>query len=99
MSTIVVGADGSHGAEAALAFAVDEARLRGAELRLVSAWEIPAAVYETGFARVPLDVSDFERLAQEALQRTVTDLRTAHPNLTITPVFRRGHPEIGRAHV
>jgi nucleotide-binding universal stress UspA family protein len=92
MSTIVVGADGSPGAEAALAFAVEEARLRGADLRVVSAWEIPAAVYETGFAPVPLDVTDFERLAQEGLQRAVTELREAHPDLTITPVLRRGHP-------
>jgi nucleotide-binding universal stress UspA family protein len=44
MGTIVVGVDGSEGASYALDFAIKEAALRGARLRLVSAWEIPASV-------------------------------------------------------
>lgn len=44
MGVIVVGVDGSEGAAIALDFAIKEAALRKAKLRLVSAWEIPASV-------------------------------------------------------
>jgi nucleotide-binding universal stress UspA family protein len=49
METIVVGVDGSETADAALEFAVAEAALRGATLRIVSAWDIPAAAYGGGY--------------------------------------------------
>lgn len=41
MATIVVGIDGSEGAEAALRFALEEARLRRATLRVVHAYVLP----------------------------------------------------------
>jgi len=44
MGIIVVGVDGSEGADHALDFAISEAAIRGARLRLVSAWEIPPSV-------------------------------------------------------
>ena len=43
MSRVVVGVDGSKGAREALAFAVDEARMRGATLQVVYVQGIPAA--------------------------------------------------------
>lgn len=43
MGTIVVGIDGSESSRAALAFAAEEARLRGAGLRVVHAWTLPLA--------------------------------------------------------
>lgn len=52
MNRIVVGVDGSAGSQAALAWAVDEARLHGATLVAVNAWEAPI-VYGSGFAPVP----------------------------------------------
>ncbi len=36
MSTIVVGVDGSHGAVKALKFAIEEARVRGAEVKAIA---------------------------------------------------------------
>ena len=39
MSVIVVGVDQSEGARAALRFALEEARLRQAKLRVVHAWQ------------------------------------------------------------
>lgn len=39
---VVVGYDGSQGAEAALHVALEEARRRGATLRVVGAWHVPA---------------------------------------------------------
>ena len=41
METIVVGVDGSAGSIAALRWAIDEARLRGAKVRALSAWSYP----------------------------------------------------------
>jgi nucleotide-binding universal stress UspA family protein len=41
MRTVVAGVDGSPGARKALAWAVDEARLRGCSLRVVHAWIVP----------------------------------------------------------
>ena len=41
MEKIVVGVDGSGHAQAALRWAIAEARVRGASLEVVHAWEIP----------------------------------------------------------
>jgi hypothetical protein len=46
---IVVGTDGSDGGAAALEFAASEAALRKVQLRIVSAWEVPPALYGGGF--------------------------------------------------
>ena len=45
MPGIVVGIDGSPAADAALAFALEEAKLRELPLRIVCAWEVPAIEY------------------------------------------------------
>jgi len=73
METIVVGVDGSEGGGEALEFAAREAALRGARLRIVSAWQVPAAAYGGGFAP-PLDPATWdglreggEQVADEAL--------------------------------
>jgi nucleotide-binding universal stress UspA family protein len=42
---IVVGVDGSVASEAALAWALEEARLRGAKLRVIHAYQIPTLAY------------------------------------------------------
>jgi nucleotide-binding universal stress UspA family protein len=44
-TTIVVGVDGSDHADRALAWAIDEAKLRTARMRVVTAWHVPAMVY------------------------------------------------------
>jgi len=44
---VVVGYDGSRGAEAALDVALGEARTRGATLRIVGAWHAPAPLVGT----------------------------------------------------
>lgn len=42
---VVVGVDGSESSSAALAWGAEEARLRGATLRVVQAWHLPAVGY------------------------------------------------------
>ena len=48
MNGVVVGVDGSPGSAIALRFALEEARLRGATLHVVGAWQIPALAYAEG---------------------------------------------------
>jgi nucleotide-binding universal stress UspA family protein len=82
MGTIVVGVDGSPGSEAALRWAVDEARLRGSKLRVVHAYEEPhVALSDAGLgaAGIPVppvaDRDDVERLRASAEEqaRSVID--------------------------
>jgi nucleotide-binding universal stress UspA family protein len=47
MATVIVGVDGSDGAQVALRFAVQEARLRGAVLRAVMAWDVDTMAYSS----------------------------------------------------
>ncbi len=68
--TIVVGVDGSSGAEAALRYAIDEARRHDAPLRIVGAWSIPSAAY----MGVPLPtefIDDSERAARTSIDRSL----------------------------
>jgi nucleotide-binding universal stress UspA family protein len=53
VSRIVVGVDGSPGSRAALAWALDEARLRGAALDVVHAWHAPAPVVPGPYGAAP----------------------------------------------
>jgi nucleotide-binding universal stress UspA family protein len=45
---IVVGVDGSKSSSEALKWAAEEARLRGATLKVVRAWQVPAFAYGYG---------------------------------------------------
>ena len=65
MGTIVIGVDGSECSRAALAFAAEEAALRSSVLRVVSAWEVPPAVYAGGLAPV-LDQGTLDGLRENA---------------------------------
>ena len=79
MATIVVGVDGSESARQAARFALEEARIRNARLRLVSVWHIPLAVYASPLAPPPLqDLNeDVEALARDAIEATVADMGRA----------------------
>ena len=92
MSTIVVGLDGSEGSSGALRFALTEARLRGATLKAVSTWQIPATAYETGWVPSPTDLADFPRLAQDAIDKELAAMGEEAAGIEVTPVVREGHP-------
>jgi nucleotide-binding universal stress UspA family protein len=87
MKVIVVGIDGSEGSAAALRFAVEEARVRGSELRVVCAWHVPPAAYDTGLVQAPLDATEFERIAGSAARRT---LEEAGLDVATTILLREG---------
>jgi nucleotide-binding universal stress UspA family protein len=92
MTRIVVGIDGSPPADAALAFAVQEARLRQLPLRIVCAWEIAAIEY-TGAAFAPTrDLgAEAEHHAEEVLARAVEAIGR-EPGIEIETVAAPGHP-------
>jgi nucleotide-binding universal stress UspA family protein len=97
MKTIVVGVDGSENAWAALDFAIQEAELRGAELQLVSVWQIPPFATTGPFgpfaapdpaASVETAQRDAELIAQEAAKRVAR----AAPDLSTSIVVAEGEP-------
>jgi nucleotide-binding universal stress UspA family protein len=70
--TIVVGIDGSEHAEKALRWALAEARLRDARVRIVVAWHLPTVVAgATDFVR-PL-AADAEATWREVAEEIVAD--------------------------
>jgi nucleotide-binding universal stress UspA family protein len=92
MHGIVVGIDGSEASDAALAFALDEAKLRSLPLRIVCAWEIPAMEYAgAAFVPTPDLAQSAERDADEALARAVAQLGP-DPGIHIETAAIHGHP-------
>ena len=92
MGTIVVGVDGSEGSLAALRFALDEAKVRGAELKAVNAWHVPPAAYGAGWAPAGVDYDEFRRLAEDALRKTLEDAGASAAGVAVRPVLREGQP-------
>lgn len=88
---IVVGIDGSPGSRAALRFAADEASLRQTELRVVSAWHVPAGVYMPP-TYINLDLDAFRQTASEAVEQQVVDVLGAERATTVDVVIQEGSP-------
>ena len=90
MSRVVVGLDGSEEAVAALAFALEEAKLRRLSLLLVSAWEVPAVEY-AGAALVPTPdlIEDAEEHARTVLEEALATIG-APPGIEIEAVEVEG---------
>jgi nucleotide-binding universal stress UspA family protein len=76
--TIVVGVDGSEHSDRALDWAINEARLRGAQLRLAVAWHMPPTVYSgPGYMPALGSRDSFEQIAKEAADVAVKRARDA----------------------
>jgi nucleotide-binding universal stress UspA family protein len=94
---VVVGVDGSDAAEAALRFALDEARLRGAALRVIHAWQY-GYVGLTGMEGFGLpgasgaDLSDLRSAADAALDATMRAVVPADPDVAVERRLIEGAP-------
>lgn len=66
MRKIVVGVDGSEASTEALRFAVEEARLRGATLKVVHAWDFPYSAVAVAGYLPQADGRLFEELREAA---------------------------------
>ena len=91
MSIIVVGVDGSSGSAKALRFALEEARLRGAEVKAVGAWHVPAVAYETGWVPISVDQTDYEKIARAAVEKTMAEAGADDAGVSVTTVIREGN--------
>jgi nucleotide-binding universal stress UspA family protein len=83
METIVVGVDGSDCGRAALEFATAEAAAHGATLRIVCAWQVPAAAYAGGLSP-GVDASVigvFRDGAEDVVRESVAVTRRLQPAL------------------
>lgn len=88
---VVVGVDGSGPAQAALRFAVEEAALRGARLRVILAWRspFPAAAEPPP---VFVDMLELEAAEEWALTEAVRPYADSHPQVEIVRQLVAGHP-------
>jgi len=75
VAAVVVGVDGSAGANAALRWAHAEARLRKAPLRIVHTWRSSYIGGAEGFTNtLDVDVSDLYRAAEELLEKVIGEV-------------------------
>ena len=87
---IVVGVDGSVPSKAALAWAIRQARLTGATVEAVIAWELPIVC---GYP-VPMPVApdvDFEREAEQMLAAAIAGVAGPDEPVTIRSVVVNGN--------
>ncbi len=90
MKTILVGVDGSPGADKAVEFAAREAAAHGAVVRLLAAWEVPASVLSGG--GVPLELyKNFEAEAQSLLTAAAARVRELEPSVQVEQRTAEGH--------
>ena len=91
---IVVGVDGSECSDRALAFAVNEARMRGADLVAVHAWFFPTVTY-TPFGPTPnVSEADLEAAAAEVLDQALTRIDTTGVAVTRRVVMGGSAPTL-----
>jgi nucleotide-binding universal stress UspA family protein len=88
---VVVGVDGSSCSLEALKYAVDEAKRRGAHLRIVSAWSLPPMTYAGGLA-AGVDSTVFREAAEAASADAVTQARQTDAGLVIDAVVPEQSP-------
>jgi nucleotide-binding universal stress UspA family protein len=84
---VVVGIDGSDESSAALRWAAEEARLRGAVLKVVSVWHLPTA----GYMAVPISMEDTRAATVELIDQQIKEVLGATPDPTLREV-REGSP-------
>jgi len=91
MARIVVGIDGSEHSKQALRWALGEARLRAASLRIVLAWKVPTYFVE-GFAPVEAipDPTALTEAARERLDSIVYELTGGSTEVPIEKIVVEG---------
>ncbi|KUL41254.1 universal stress protein [Actinoplanes awajinensis] len=79
---IVVGVDGSAGSKRALCWALGQARMSGASVEAVAAWQVPPMyAYAYGWAPTGIDDAGIVTFAEKALAETVAEVlgKEQHP--------------------
>lgn len=89
---IVVGVDGSEISKAALHWAISQARLTGATVDAVIAWQYPEAMTGVGWSAALVEEPDFDVMAEKELTDAIGEIAGPDPDITINPVVTRGYP-------
>jgi nucleotide-binding universal stress UspA family protein len=95
MGVIVVGVDHSAGAKSALRFALEEARLRSATLRVVHAWQFEdagATAFQGLFPGPVVEFEDLRQGAEAALEETLKEVAVHADDVTIERRVEQGAP-------
>jgi len=80
METVIVGVDGSEGAQKALVQAANEATLRGSRLRVICAWNISPAAFDGGFVGADQTTLDsFRQNAETIVGEALAQVKRAQP--------------------
>jgi nucleotide-binding universal stress UspA family protein len=87
---VVAGVQGDGSDEAAVRFAAREAGILHRELRIVHSWSVPTVL--GGEAPAPSDEAGVADTHDVALDRVLTEARTAHPGLEVRGVLAEGEP-------
>jgi nucleotide-binding universal stress UspA family protein len=86
---IVVGIDGSAECEPALAYAFEEAAIRGCGLRAIYAWQMPALADAAG---VIYDLDEVQRAQQRFAVDTLAAWQEKHPEVAVKTEAVCAHP-------
>jgi nucleotide-binding universal stress UspA family protein len=90
---IVVGVDGSAGAQQALHWASGEALVRGVPLEVVHAWEPPYSISGVGSILSPREIAPYRDHARKVLDQTIhEEFGAVDPSPAIIPELRQGYP-------
>ncbi len=92
MDTILVGVDGSDASGVALEFAVEEAALRAASLRVVSVWETPTLAQQEALMS-PGVYDALSSAAQGIVDAAVERARELAPDLLCEGAAVQGWPQ------
>jgi nucleotide-binding universal stress UspA family protein len=94
LGKIAVGVDGSECAKRALAWAIAEAKLRGAEVVAVHAYQVPVVVPAPGGFAYTIPDLDFEAEARQSLDNAIKEVAGGADDVHIERrVVQRGAPE------
>jgi nucleotide-binding universal stress UspA family protein len=94
VTTIVVGVDDSDGARAALAWAAQQAKVTGAQLRVVHSFELNLAWIDGNNPEIPTWVTRARHVAEELLHQLVAECGGSLDPAQVTTVAIEGSPEM-----
>ncbi|MEV4371777.1 universal stress protein [Nonomuraea sp. NPDC049637] len=86
---IGVGIDDSDVCEPAIGYAFEQARLRGARLRLIHAWQVPVHAFAPEIA---YDVDEVRAAQREVVRTRTAGWRERHPEVTVVEDVQSAHP-------
>jgi nucleotide-binding universal stress UspA family protein len=89
---VVVGVDGSHVSDLAIAFAVEEAARRGTGLLAVHAWTHPVSTGPGDMLPLVYDVDDVQAEEDRLLAESIVGCRDRYPDVAIDHRLVRGRP-------